>query len=96
QVFLAKETDNIPANKDCEGVLTGHVAQFADDMDNVIHPRLLPIEEFPLVTEAFDKGIQSIMIGESTPAEVAEHVEQVKQKELAKAAKFKALREKQQ
>jgi len=94
QSFLAVETNNIPANRYSANMLKGPIAEFADDMDNVVHPRFLPIEEFPLVTEAFDKGIQSIIIGEATPLEIAENVEKTKLKETKKAARLKALREK--
>ena len=94
QIFLASKTNNIPSNRHCTSILKGHIAQFADDIDNVVHPRLLPIEEFPLVTEALDRGIQSIMIGEATAQAVAERVEKTKQKETKKAEWFRALREK--
>lgn len=90
QRYLSKLTRNIPANKNCSDVLTGATAEFAKGMDNVVHPRLLPIEEYPLVTEAFDKGIQSILIGEATPLQVAQNVQQTKEREIKKAERFKA------
>ena len=93
QRFLVRKTNNIPVNCNCADMLKGPLAEFADDMDNVVHPRLLAVEEYPLVTEAFDKGIQSIIIGEATPAEVAEAVEKTKLKETKKAEKFRAIRE---
>jgi len=93
QKFLAEKTNNMPANRYSEGALKGVIAEFADDLDNVVHPRLLPVEEFPLVTEAFDKGIQSIIIGEATPKEVALTVEETKQAEIKKAEKFRILKE---
>jgi len=92
QRFLAVTTNNIPANRHCVDVLKGPVREFANDMNNVVHPRLLPVEEFPLVVETFDKGIQSIIIGDATPSEIAEKVKETKKKETKKAAKFKALR----
>ena len=94
QSYLAKETNNIPANKLSVANIKGPVAEFADDMDHVVHPRLLPFEEYPIVTESFDKGIQSIIIGEATPAEIAQRVEANKKKEEKRAARFRALREK--
>lgn len=81
---IALETRNIPSNRECSNVLSGPIVQFADGMDNVVHPRLLPVEEFPLVTEAFDKGIQSIIIGESTPLEAAKMIQKTKERELAR------------
>ena len=38
------------------------------------------------VIEAFDKGIQSILIGEATPEEVAARVAAVKQRETQRQA----------
>ena len=56
----------------------------AEKMDSSTHPNLYPIHEIPAVTEAFDKGIQSILIGEKTPTEIAEEVQRIKEKELKK------------
>jgi hypothetical protein len=41
------------------------------------------VSEFPAVIEAFDKGIQSIIIGEKTPEQVAAEVQRIKERELA-------------
>jgi maltose-binding protein MalE len=90
QRYLAGKTRNIPANRACADMLTGHTLEFASSMDNVVHPRLLPLEEYPLVTEAFDKGIQSILIGEATPEQVAKAVQEAKVRETAKAERFRA------
>ena len=51
------------------------------------HPTGWVLNEHPLVIEAFDKGIQSIVIGEKTPEQVAKEVRQVKERELEKAKK---------
>ena len=53
-------------------------------MEGATHPNVYPVHENPSVTEAFDKGIQSIMIGEKTPEQVAKDVQEVKEKELSK------------
>ncbi len=84
QVFLAKETRNLPSNRYSLEQIPPILAQFADDIDNTIHPNLFPVSEFPLVIEAFDKGIQSIIIGEKTPEEIAVKVQQIKERELRK------------
>ena len=42
------------------------------------------VEELFLVIEAFDRGIQSIIIGEKTPEQVASDVQKIKDRELAK------------
>ncbi len=82
QVFLAKETRNLPSNRFSLEHISPILAQFADDMDNTTHPNLFPVSEFPLVIEVFDKGIQSIIIGEKTPEELAVEVQRIKEREL--------------
>ena len=66
--------------------LPGHLGEFADDMDATVHPRLFSMQEASTVIEAFDKGIQSILIGEATPEQVAAQVEEVKQHEERRKA----------
>jgi len=85
QAFLAKETRNLPSNRESLEDMPELLAQFADDMDRTIHPNSLPVSEFPRVIEARDKGIQSIIIGEKTPEEVASEVQAVKERELQKS-----------
>lgn len=85
QAFLAEKTENLPSNKASLGKISPVLASFADDMDNTTHPNIYPVHEFPSVTEAFDKGIQSILIGEKKPEEVAQDVQRIKEKESAKA-----------
>jgi hypothetical protein len=53
-------------------------------MDYVTHPDLWEISEFPVVVEALDKGIQSIILGEKTPEIVAAEVQKIKERKLAK------------
>ena len=89
QAYLASKTLNLPANKKSLRNISPILAQFADDMDNTTHPNIYPVHEFPVVVEAFDKGIQSILIGEKTPEEVAADVEKTKQKEIIKSNRFK-------
>ncbi len=84
QVFLAETTLNLPANKDSLKKISEVLAQFADDIDNSTHPNVWGVSEFPAVIEALDKGIQSIVIGEKTPVQVAEEVQRIKQRELSK------------
>jgi ABC-type glycerol-3-phosphate transport system substrate-binding protein len=87
QTYLAQATRNLPANKNSLSQISQILAQFADDMDQTTHPSVWGVSEFPTVIEAFDKGIQSIIIGEKTPQEVASQVEKVKQRELKKRKK---------
>jgi ABC-type glycerol-3-phosphate transport system substrate-binding protein len=84
QEFLAKETKNLPSNKESLEDIPELLAQFADDMDRTTHPNNLPASEFPRVIEARDKGIQSIIIGEKTPKEVAVEVQAIKEREMRK------------
>ncbi|MFC1546603.1 ABC transporter substrate-binding protein [bacterium] len=86
QVFLAEATRNLPVNKDSLNNISPILAQFADDMDKTTHPRFLSYTEFPSVIEAFDKGVQSIIIGEKSPEEVAKEVQELKEMELKRAS----------
>lgn len=82
QAFLAKETNNLPSNKNSLVDIPPILAQFADDMDTTTHPDVLPVNEYSQVIEFFDKGIQSIIIGEKTPEEVAKKVQEIKEGRL--------------
>ncbi len=86
QTYFSTQTENLPANKDSLKQISPILSQFADDMDNSTHPNTYPIHESPVVAEAFDKGIQSILIGEKSPEEIAQAVQKVKEKELKKAS----------
>lgn len=86
QAFLSQETMNLPANKSSVGKLPPHLASFGAQMDMTTHPSQWPVAEIPVVIEAFDKGIQSILIGEKTPQQVAEDVQKLKQEHLRRAA----------
>ena len=85
QVYLATQTKNLPANRYSLTDLPDMLKQFADDMDRVTDPNNLPVSEFSRVIEARTKGIQSIIIGDKTPEEVALEVQAVKVKEIQKA-----------
>ncbi|MFA5369822.1 MAG: extracellular solute-binding protein [Candidatus Omnitrophota bacterium] len=85
QAYLSAQTRNLPANKDSLGAIPEVLAQFVDDMDLVNHPNNLNVSEFPRVIEARSKGIQSVIIGEKTPEEVALEVQSVKLRELQKS-----------
>jgi len=81
QAFLAIETKNLPSNKNSLSSIPPILAEFAKHMDNTTHPNTFPVSEYPLVIEAFDKGIQGILIGEKTPEQIAQEVEAMKQKQ---------------
>lgn len=86
QRALLAATHNIPSNQAAAADLPGPLAAFADDMQAVIHPRLFRVQERSTVIEVFDKGIQSILIGEETPRQVAQAVQEAKQREEARQA----------
>jgi len=84
QAYLAEETLNLPANKESIKKISPILAQFADDVDLATHPNTWGVSEFPAVIEALGKGIQSIIIGEKTPEQLASDVQKIKERELAK------------
>lgn len=84
QAYLAQATNNLPANRNSLSRIPEILAQFARGMDYATHPNVWGVSEFSLVIEAFDRGIQSIIIGEKTPEQVANEVQRVKERELAK------------
>ncbi len=80
QIYLSEATNNLPSNKQSIASIPKILSDFAKYMDSTTHPSTFPVSEWPEVTEAFDKGIQSIIIGESTPEEIAKSVQEVKNK----------------
>ncbi|HOD11977.1 MAG TPA: extracellular solute-binding protein [Candidatus Omnitrophota bacterium] len=82
QVFLSQETKNLPSNREALSEIPDVLLQFAKAMDITTHPSLWPYNESPLVTEAFCKGIQAIIIGEATPEKVATDVQRLKEREM--------------
>lgn len=83
QVALAQQTNNLPSNKEAETAISPILAEFAQGMEQSTHPTIWPLEEDPSVVEAFDKGIQAIIIGEKTPTQVAQDVQAVKDRRTA-------------
>jgi len=84
QTYLAQGTNNLPANKDSLRKTPEVLAGFSKAMDYSTHPNAWDISEFSVVKEALGRGIQSIILGEKTPRQVAEEVQKVKERELAK------------
>ena len=82
QLFLLRETKNPPSNRYALEGMKDVLSQFVDDMDSITHPNVWGVEEFPVVIETFNKGIQYIIIGERTPEELAQEVQQIKVREL--------------
>jgi raffinose/stachyose/melibiose transport system substrate-binding protein len=87
QTYLAVATNNLPANREALSTIPKVLSDFAKIMDSTTHPMIWPLNEDPLVAEAFDKGIQAIMIGEATPEKVARDVQRVKARQMEKNKK---------
>ncbi len=87
QAFLSSKLNNLPVNREAMADIPKNLADFAHGMETSTHPRTWPVSEDPLVSEALLKGIQAIMIGESTPEQVAEEVQKVKDRQMQKSQK---------
>jgi len=55
-------------------------------MDQTTHPTAWELNEDVLVLEVFDRGLQSLIIGEKTPQQVAAEVQKIKVRQLERAA----------
>jgi ABC-type glycerol-3-phosphate transport system substrate-binding protein len=80
QLFLANETNNLPSNSNTfdEGA-DNILSEFVDDMDKMFHPQNMRYSEHPRVLEMMGKGVQSIIIGETTPEDLAKEIQELKQ-----------------
>lgn len=78
--YLVSATRNLSATKDITEGVPPILAQFSSLMKNSIHPNRFAASEEPRVVEALTKGIQSILIAEKTPQQVAEDVQKAKEK----------------
>ncbi len=84
QAYLSETTNNLPANKNSLNKIPDILAQFAKGMESATHPNLWGVSEYSVVIETLDKGIQSIIIGEKTPEQVAAEAQKMKEREMAK------------
>lgn len=84
QAYLAETTRNLPSNKFALEKIPPLLADFSKGMENVTHPNVWPVNEVPRVIERFDKGIQSIIIGEKTPEQLGRELTELKAEETAK------------
>jgi ABC-type glycerol-3-phosphate transport system substrate-binding protein len=82
QVVLSTETNNLPSNKEAIAAISPILKEFDDDMDNSTHPNIWPVNENPVVSETFDRGIQAIIIGEKTPQQAAVDVQAAKDRQM--------------
>ena len=82
QAYLAQSTNNLPANKLSLGKISPILSQFAQSMENTTHPDIWPAHEKTPVVEVFNIGIQTIILGTTTPEGVAREVQEVKQRKM--------------
>jgi len=86
QVWLAEKTLNLPSNRFASPSISETLGDFAKGSDFTTHPTIWEYNELPVVTETYTKGLQSIIIGEKTPEQVAQEVQAVKEREMKKSA----------
>lgn len=84
QVFLAMQANSLPSNQRAVAQIPKNLADFAEGMEGSTNPKVWPLNEDALVSEAWLKGIQAIIIGESTPEGVARAVQKVKSRQMEK------------
>lgn len=80
QIFLIKETNNLPSIKGLKENIQSNMKYFLENQPYFTHPRLWSENENSRVVEAINRGIQNIIIGDKTPAEVAEDVAKTKKR----------------
>jgi ABC-type glycerol-3-phosphate transport system substrate-binding protein len=84
QAYLSQATNNLPANKQCAINMSKINQEFVSGMDYATHPNAWDTSEFLMVIEAYTRGIQSIILGEKTPNQVAVETQAVKERELSR------------
>jgi len=78
QKFLVMTTHNLSVNREVTFLIPFKLSEFADDMDSVITPELLPVIENSKVSEAFGKGIWTIIKDNKSPSEAITYVDVIK------------------
>ncbi|MCA9405122.1 MAG: extracellular solute-binding protein [Candidatus Omnitrophica bacterium] len=87
QAYFSKETRNLPANKEALASIPEVLEDFAKMMDRTTHPTIWKYNEDHVVSEKFEKGLQSIIIGEKTPEQVAQEVQEAKERVMKRQAR---------
>jgi ABC-type glycerol-3-phosphate transport system substrate-binding protein len=78
QKFLAQATNNLPAVKGCEELLSPRLAELIDDLGSITHPNIWPYQEDSRVIEVMGKGLQQIILGIKTPQSIAKEIQGAK------------------
>lgn len=89
QATFAAETKNLPANKNVLSSIDPILSDFAKGTDFATHPKVWDVNEDDQVIERFVKGIQSIIIGDKRPEEVAKEVQAMKEKVMERESRRK-------
>jgi len=89
QEYLARETSNLPSNREALAAIPAILEEFARGMDHATHPTVWKLNEQPMVIERYGKGLQAILLGKKTPQQVAREVQKVKVREMERAARRK-------
>ncbi len=84
QAYLFQATNNLPANKQSAISMSKINQEFVSGMDYATHPSAWDASEFLMVIETYTRGIQSIILGEKTPKQVAAETQAVKERELSR------------
>ncbi len=87
QVYLAQATKNLPVNPSALENIPKVLSDFAASMDATMHPTSWPFYEDVLVLEAFDKGLQQMIVGSKTSQQVAQEVQKIKDRQMQKKSK---------
>ncbi|MFA7073869.1 MAG: extracellular solute-binding protein [Endomicrobiaceae bacterium] len=80
QSFLAKETLNIPSNKESAQDLPEILKEFSKSIERTFDN--LPMIESWQVTNYINTNLQSVIIGEKTPVQAAEEVQAEKERQM--------------
>jgi ABC-type glycerol-3-phosphate transport system substrate-binding protein len=80
QTFLAKETLNIPSNKNCAADLPPMLKVFSENIKNTFE--VLPKIETWQVVNFININLQSVIIGERTPQDAAMEVQSEKERQM--------------
>ncbi|MCF7907657.1 MAG: ABC transporter substrate-binding protein [Candidatus Omnitrophica bacterium] len=80
QIFLIKETNNLPAIKGCEDQMSERLKKLTLNLNNLTHPDVWPGNEDSRVIESLNRGLQQIVMGLKKPQEVAKEVQEKKDK----------------
>lgn len=83
QEFLVTETNNLPAIKNCEEVLSPTLKNLIGSLSMLTHPNTWPYNEDSRVIEVMDRNLQQIVMGIKTPEEAAKEIQEVKQRVLS-------------